>query len=443
MSNSDLSQMEGNDKRHLLAKLLAKKTKKREPEASPNSSKNTLVSAKSQSLKQGIRELKKSLTLLKVFREDNPYFRIFDGMMTSVISHQGKDVINFSGYDYLGFASDPRVHADTISAIQKLGTSVGASRIASGERPLHQELEKELASIFGVEDSIVFVSGYGTNQGVLGHIMGPEDLILHDAFIHRSIIDGCITSGATRIAFSHNDFSSLESILQDNRKQFRQCIILVEGIYSMDGDLPDLAKIIELKKKYDSLLFVDEAHSLGVLGEHGRGIGEHAKIDPHDVDLWMGTLSKSLASCGGVIAGKADIIEYLRYTAPAFVYSVGISPANAAAALSAARLLRKEPERAARARENGRYFFDLLVKNGLNVGLSSGFAITPLIVGNTKETVRLSNALLKEGINTQPIFYPAVEESQARLRFFITANHTREQLEYTVDTINRLYKKKK
>ncbi|MFT6951134.1 MAG: 8-amino-7-oxononanoate synthase [Paraglaciecola sp.] len=439
MSKLDLSKMEGNEKRLLLAKLLAK-TKKRDVVASSNSQPKTLVSAKSQSLEQGIRELKKSLTLLKVLGEDNPFFRIFDGMMTSVISHQGKEVINFSGYDYLGFASDPRVHADTIDAIKKLGTSVGASRIASGERPLHQQLEKELACLFGVEDSIVFVSGYGTNQGVLGHIMGPEDLILHDAFIHRSIIDGCITSGATRIAFAHNDFSSLETILQDNRKQFRQCIILVEGIYSMDGDLPDLAKIIVLKKKYDSLLFVDEAHSLGVLGEHGRGIGEHAQIDPHDVDLWMGTLSKSLASCGGVIAGRTDIIEYLRYTAPAFVYSVGISPANAAAALSAARLLRKEPERVVRARENGRYFYDLLVKNGLNVGLSAGFAITPLIVGNTNDTIRLSNALLQEGINTQPIFYPAVEESQARLRFFITANHTKEQLEYTVDTIKRLYK---
>ena len=442
MSEDKIANLKDLDKKKLLAKLLKRKKKQETSLNTENGDvKIKAISAHTPTLKEGMNELKKSLALLKVFRQENPFFRVFDGMMKPTLTHKGKEIINYSGYDYLGYASDPRVHDASCEAIRNLGTSVSASRTASGERPLHGELEKELAALFGVDDALVFVGGYGTNEGVLGHIAGPKDIVIHDALMHRSAIEGVLLSGASRVQFPHNDLDALEEILADNRNKFRQCFILVEGLYSMDGDLPDLVRLIALKKKYKSFLFVDEAHSLGVLGKNGRGVGEHCEINPKDVDLWMGTLSKSFASCGGVVAGDAGLIKYLRYTPPAFVYSVGISPANAAAALCAIRLLLKEPERALKAQENGRYFFELLNENGLNTGLSAGYNVVPLVIGHTKNTVKLSNELLENGINTQAIFHPIVAENEARLRFFITAEHTKDQLEQSVATILRLYRK--
>lgn len=434
--NSQNSDLSGDDKRKLLARLLNRKNKKT---AAPQVDDPKPITTPTPSLKQGIKDLKKSLGLLKFARQKNPFFRQFDGMMKPVLKYDQKDIINFSGYDYLGFASDPRVHDASCDAIRQLGTSVSASRIASGERPLHDELEGELANLFGVEAALVFNSGYGTNEGVLGHIAGPKDVIFHDALMHRSAIEGALRSGAARIQFPHNDVDALEEMLERNRDDFRQCFILVEGLYSMDGDTPDLKRLISLKKRFDSYLFVDEAHSLGVLGQNGKGIAQHLNIDPRDVDFWMGTLSKSFASCGGVIAGNKELIHYLRYSTPAFIYSVGITPANAAAALRSIQLLQKEPERALQAQENGRYFYDLLQANNLDTGLSDGFHVVPLMVRNTKKTVQLSNALLDAGVNTQPIFHPVVSENEARLRFFVTANHTKQQLEKSVETITRLY----
>ncbi|WP_169738010.1 aminotransferase class I/II-fold pyridoxal phosphate-dependent enzyme [Terasakiella pusilla] len=401
----------------------------------------SVASSRNMSLKEGIADLKKSFAKLKLIRQESPIYRSFEGMMKPILLREGQEVINFSGYDYLGFASDQRVQDAAIEAIKTMGTSVSASRIASGQRPLHSELEKEIADLFGVEDALVMVGGYSTNQTVISHIVGKDDLIIHDALMHRSAIDGAMCSGAKRLAFPHNDLGVLENILIENRKDFRQCLILIEGIYSVDGDLPDLARIIELKKRHDCFLFVDEAHSLGVLGVTGKGIGEHAGINPKDVDFWMATLSKSFASCGGAIAGKADVIEYLRYTTPGFVYSVGITPANAAAALKSIQLLKDEPQRATKVKENGRYFYDRLVQNGLNTGLSEGYNIVPVVVGNSLKTIKLSNALLDNDINTQAFFYPAVAENEARLRFFVTAEHTKEQLSQSADIIAKLYKK--
>lgn len=428
--------LSSDDKKKLLSRLLNRKNKN-----STSSKVNDVkqFTTPTPSLKEGISDLKKSLGLLKLMREKNPFFRLFDGMMKPVLQHGNKDVINFSGYDYLGFASDPRVHEASCNAIHQLGTSVSASRIASGERPLHIELENELAKLFGTEAALVFIGGYGTNEGVIGHIAGQKDIIFHDALMHRSAIEGALRSGATRVQFPHNDFDALEEMLEHNRDDFRQCFILVEGLYSMDGDMPDLQRLIALKKRFNSFLFVDEAHSLGVLGKNGRGIAEHLNIDPKDVDLWMGTLSKSFASCGGVVAGSKDLIHYLRYSTPAYIYSVGITPANAAAALCSIQLLQSEPERAQSARENGQYFYKLLQENNLDTGSSAGFHVVPLMVRNTKKTVQLSNALLEAGVNTQPIFHPAVSENEARLRFFITANHTKQQLEESVKIITRLY----
>jgi len=250
------------------------------------------------------------------------------------------------------------------------------------------------------------------------------------------VLQGIYLSGASRRPFPHNDLDALERALEQVRGNFRRVMIIAEGIYSMDGDTCDLPRLIELKKRFKTLLMIDEAHSIGVLGPRGRGIGHHAPgVDPRDVDIWMGTLSKSFASCGGYIAGSEALVRYLKYTAPGFVYSAGLPPANAAAALESLRLMEAEPEVVEQLRQRSRFFLDLLRARGIDTGDAIGAAVVPAIIGNSLECLRLSESLAKRGINVQPIVYPAVEDDAARLRFFISALHTEAQLLETADAV--------
>jgi acyl-CoA synthetase (AMP-forming)/AMP-acid ligase II/7-keto-8-aminopelargonate synthetase-like enzyme/acyl carrier protein len=280
-------------------------------------------------------ELKRQERMLRVVAGDNPYFRVDQGGVGSAACIERRQIVNFSVYDYIGLAHDPEVAAAAKAAIDRYGTSAGASRLVSGEKQVHRDLEQALATFLGTPAAIVFVSGHATNVTTIGHLLGPSDLILHDILAHNSIIQGAALSGATRRAFVHNDWQALDALLSDVRHSYRRVLIAIEGVYSMDGDFPELPRFVELREKHKTLLLVDEAHSLGTMGATGRGIGEHWSVERADVDLWMGTLSKSLASCGGYIAGSAELVEYLKYTAPGFVYSVGLSPPNAAAALAA------------------------------------------------------------------------------------------------------------
>jgi 8-amino-7-oxononanoate synthase len=282
---------------------------------------------------------------------------------------------------------------------------------------------------------VVTVSGHGVFVTVIATLVKDGDLVLHDALAHDCILAGARLSGAKRRPFPHNDFAALEKQLQQLRPHYRRVLIAVEGVYSMDGDSPDLPRFIELKKKYGCLLLVDEAHSIGVLGKRGRGIGEHFAVDRADVDLWMGTLSKSFASCGGYVAGSKQLVQFLKYSAGGFVYSVGISPANAAAALEAIRQLEAHPERVTRLRERAALFVRLAREKGIDTGLSSGSAVVPAILGNSLHALQVSDALKQRGINVQPILYPAVEETAARLRFFCTATHTEQQIRETVEVL--------
>jgi 7-keto-8-aminopelargonate synthetase-like enzyme len=227
----------------------------------------------------------------------------------------------------------------------------------------------------------------------------------------------------------------LDGILNEIRNEYRRALVAIEGVYSMDGDYPDLPKFVEVKKRHKGLMLVDEAHSIGTMGARGRGIGEHFAIDPRDVDLWMGTLSKSLGSCGGYIAGCKEVVEYLKYTAPGFVYSVGLPPPNAASALASLRLLQAEPHRVTRVQANARRFLELAKERGLNTGLSKDSPVVPVIIGNSRQALQLSRRLFERGINVQPILYPAVEEKAARLRFFITATHSEGQICTTVNAV--------
>ena len=332
-------------------------------------------------------------------------------------------------------AHDPAVTAATKDAIDRYGTGAGASRLVSGEKQIHRDLEHALAAFLGTPAAIVFVSGHATNVTTIGHLMGPGDLIVHDILAHNSILQGARLSGATCRGFAHNDWRALDVLLSGIRHSYRRVLIAIEGVYSMDGDYPDLARFVDIKEKHHAMLYVDEAHSLGTMGKTGRGLGEHAGIAPSGVDMWMGTLSKSLASCGGYIAGSAELIEYLKYTAPGFVYSVGISPPNAATALAALTVLRREPQRVARLHELSGLFLRLARERGLNTGVAAGTPVIPIIVGNSVRCLRLSRALFRRGINVQPIIHPAVPEHATRLRVFITINHTESLIRGAVDAI--------
>ena len=380
-------------------------------------------------------KLKQSLDMLKSTGLGNPYFNIHQGITNDRTTIDGREMINFSSYNYVGMSGDPAVVQAAKDAVGRYGTSVSASRLVSGEKDLHGRLERAIARMAGVQDAIVFVGGHSTNETTIGHLLGPGDLILHDALSHNSILQGSILSGARRRPFAHNDWRVADELLEQLRHEYRRVLIVIEGVYSMDGDVPDLPRFIEVKKRHKALLMIDEAHSMGVLGDHGRGIGEHFNVNRGDVDLWMGTLSKSFGSCGGYIAGSAELVQYLKYTAPGFVYSVGLSPPNAAAALASIERLAAEPERVRHLHQRSRLFLELAKDRGLNTGMSRDTPVVPVILGNSLHCLQLSEALFKRGVNVQPILYPAVEESAARLRFFLTSLHTEEQIHYTVNAM--------
>ncbi len=379
-----------------------------------------------------VRALEQNFAMVRDAGLENPYFSVHEGLTSDRTTIGGRELISWASYNYLGMSGDPAVTAAAKAAIDRFGTSVSASRLVSGEKTIHGELEQAIADLVGTEDAVTFVGGHATNETVIGHVVGPGDLVLHDAFAHNSLLQGAILSGARRRPFPHNDFKAAEAILAQVRGQYRRVLVVIEGIYSMDGDFSDLPQFIGLAKRHKALLMVDEAHSIGVMGRTGRGIGEHFGTLPADVDLWMGTLSKAFGSCGGYIAGSATLVRWLKYTVPGFVYSIGLPPAAAGAALGAIELLCREPERVTKLRENARLFLQLANDAGLDTGSSGGSGIVPVILGNSINALRLSRAMFARGINVQPILYPAVEEKAARLRFFITSSHTSDQIRRTI-----------
>ncbi|MFE0008058.1 type I polyketide synthase [Streptomyces erythrochromogenes] len=365
----------------------------------------------------------------------NPYFLVHEGGMTDTTVIGGRELLSFSGYNYLGLATHPRVNEAAKEAIETYGTSVSASRLLSGSRPLHLELEAELADLLGCEAAVTLANGHATNVTVIGHLVGPGDLVVHDALAHDSILQGCRLSGATRRPFPHNDAAALDALLAQVRHQYRRVLVVIEGVYSMDGDIADLPALVAVKQRHGALLMVDEAHSIGTTGATGRGVGEHFGIDRPAVDLWSGTLSKALAGCGGYVAASRPVVEYLRYTAPGFIYSAGMTPADTAACLASLRLLRDEPERVARLAENAALFVRLAREADVDTGDSHGTPVVPCIVGDSLKTLRLAEALFRRGVSVNPILHPAVPEEMARLRFFVTRDHTPGQIRHTVTAL--------
>ena len=367
-----------------------------------------------------------------------PFFRLHEGLATATTPMHGKTCINYASYNYLNLNGDTRVNQAAKAAIDRYGTSVSASRIVSGERPPQQALEQAIAQTYAVDDAVVFVSGHATNVSTIGYLFGPDDMVIHDELIHNSVLEGIRLSGAKRMFFKHNSHQQLGNILARNRHHFKRVLIVIEGIYSMDGDFPELPEFIRLKQEYGALLMVDEAHSLGVIGKTGKGISEHYGVDANDIDIWMGTLSKTLCGCGGYIAGTTALVEHLRYRAPGFLYSVGIPCPTAAASHKALQLMHQEPQRIEALQQISRFFLERARAYGFNTGNSQGYGVIVVMAGNSRKAVTLSNRLLEHDINVQPIIYPAVEANQARLRFFMNCSHTEQQVETTLQALKAL-----
>ena len=379
--------------------------------------------------------LEERLAGLEAAGLENPFLRANEEVRGRTARVGGRDVVSFTSFDYLGLAGHPDVTRAAKDAIDRFGCSASASRMVGGNNTILDELDRELARFLGTERAVVFPCGYGTNASVFNHLFGAGDLILYDELAHNSIMQGAGASKSGKRSFRHNDHVQLDGLLRDLRSQYKRVVVAIEGVYSMDGDYPDLPKFIEVKKRHNALLYVDEAHSLGTMGPEGRGICEFFGCDPADGDLWMGTISKALGAGGGYLAGGERLIRYLGYTTPAFVFSTACSPPNAAAALEGLRVIQREPWRVTRLRERSELFLKLAADCDLDTGESSDTPVIPIIVGSSSRAILVSQRLLERGINARPILYPAVRETAARVRFFITSEHSEEQIVQAVEAV--------
>lgn len=369
--------------------------------------------------------------------EGNPWFAEVDRLKAKIEAEGGK-WRSFSHYDYLGLSDHPDVISAATKALRGSGPGVGASRFVGGERSAQGEFEADLAEFLGTGAALTLISGYLTNYSVIPHLMGKRDLIVYDELCHNSILMGIAASGATALAVPHNDTRKLADVLAENRHSHQKCLIVTEGLFSMDGDIPDLPTIIDLKNKHDCWLMVDEAHSIGVLGKTGRGISEHYDTDPAEIDLLIGTLSKTFVCAGGFIAADPDVIWYLKYSLGGFVYSVGPSPASTASAHAALKLLRAEPERVTRQQANSARFLALCRTAGLSTGHAAGCGVVPVYVPDYETAFALGDVLLSAGIYVPPVLHVGVPKSKPRLRFFISAAHAEDDFQAAIDAITQL-----
>lgn len=362
----------------------------------------------------------------------SPFFRRIEAAEGTRIRIAGRWAENFAAYDYLSLNRSPDLARAVTQAVEAWGVSATASRLVGGEHDYHRGLEHDLARFLGTEQALVFVSGHATNHAVLRTLLGPEDLVLVDQLAHNSVFEGIRAAGCAHLTFPHNDVAWVDAKLAELRHRHGRVLIAIEGLYSMDGDMPDLAGFVAVKHRHEALLMLDEAHSIGTLGATGRGLREECGVAAGDVDIVMGTLSKTFCSCGGFIAGSSVLIDILRYHAPGFVYSVGLSAPNAAAAQFALDRLATDPAPVRRLRGLGLCFRKTAEAAGLDCGLGQGTAIAPVIVGDSALAGRLSQAMLEAGVNVLPILAPAVPDRSARLRFFLNAGHSEAAVEEAI-----------
>jgi glycine C-acetyltransferase len=348
----------------------------------------------------------------------------------------GKEVLNFCSNNYLGLANHPRLAEAARRAMEKYGVGPAAVRSIAGTMDLHVELERRLAAFKGVEAAITFQSGFNANLGTIPALVGKEDVIFSDELNHASIIDGCRLSGATIVRYAHNNVADLERAIQEWQGKYRRGLIVTDGVFSMDGDIAPLPEIYEIAQRYDLLLMVDDAHGEGVLGRGGRGIVDH--FDLHGkVDIEVGTLSKAFGVVGGVVAGNARIIEWLRQRGRPFLFSSAMTVPDVAACLAALDLLEESSELVEKLWENTRYFKSEMKRLGFDIGQSQT-PITPIMLGEAPLAQEFSRRLFEEGVFAMAIGYPTVPKGKARIRVMISAAHERQDLDRGLEAFARV-----
>ncbi|HEW92758.1 MAG TPA: glycine C-acetyltransferase [Thermotogaceae bacterium] len=354
----------------------------------------------------------------------------------------GKDVLNLCSNNYLGLANNERLKKAAKKAIDDWGVGPGAVRTIAGTMKLHEELEKKLAEFKKVEAVLSLQSGFNANQAVIPSITSSEDAILSDELNHASIIDGVRLSKAKRYVWKHRDVEDLEQKLQQaDADGARYKLIITDGVFSMDGDLAPLPEIVEVAERYNAMVMVDDAHGEGVLGSHGRGIVDHFNLHGR-VDIEIGTISKAFGVIGGYVAGKKELIEYLKQKARPFLFSSSLSPADVAASIEAVKILEESDELVKKLWDNAKYFKDALKKLGFDTGHSET-PITPVMLYDAKVASDFSKKLFEEGIFAQSIGYPTVPKGKARIRVMISAVHTKEDLDFAIEKFAKVGKELK
>lgn len=350
----------------------------------------------------------------------------------------GREMSMFASYSYLGLIGHPRITAAAHEALDRYGTGTHGVRILAGTLPIHVELEEKIAAFKGAEAAVTFSSGYVTNLTCVSTLVGRHDYVFSDKLNHASIVDGCLLSGANFVRFRHKDMADLKARLSEIPAESAK-LVVTDAVFSMDGDVADLPNLARICREAGAWLMVDEAHSLGVLGEAGHGIEEHFSL-PGVIDIKMGTLSKTIPSIGGYIAGGGELIRYLRHQARGYVFSAALPPAQAAAALEAFRVIEDEPWRVDAVRDNARLFIDGLKNRGLDT-LDTQTAVVPIVCGKDEKAFQMTSACQQDGLFVLPVVSPAVPAGLARLRATVTAAHTKEEIESALNVFERAGKR--
>ena len=366
-----------------------------------------------------------------------PYFREIDSAQDTEVMMDGKKVLMFGSNSYMGLTYDKRIVEAAIAATRKYGTGCAGSRFLNGTLDLHIQLEKELAAFLGKEDCLVFTTGFTVNEGVIPTLVDRRDYIICDDRDHASIVDGRRLSFATQLKYKHNDMEALE-------KELKKCnpesvkLIIVDGVFSMEGDLAPLPEIVKLKEKYNASIMVDEAHGMGVFGRQGRGVCDHFGVTDQ-VDVIMGTFSKSFASLGGFVAADSDTINWVRHTCRSYIFQASCTPASAAAALEALHIFQSEPERQENLWKITNYALDSFRQAGFEIGETES-PIIPLYVRDTEKTFLSTKMAFDEGVFINPVIPPACAPQDTLLRFALMATHTKEQVDIAVEKLTRIFK---
>jgi glycine C-acetyltransferase len=365
-----------------------------------------------------------------------PYQIPLEGRSGPWVVADGRELLLLSSYDYLGLLGDPRVDEGAINAIRKYGAGTGGARMLTGTTDLHLELEAELAAFKGTDTALTFSSGYAANLAAVSALLAPQDRVILDSFSHRSLVDACRLAGVSLQRFRHNDVESLRQELRSGAPANRT-LIVVDGVYSMDGDICRLPEIIDVKKEFGCFLMVDDSHALGVIGATGRGTDEYFDVPLKDIDLWTGSMAKAIPSTGGYIATSEELGIFLQHAASPYVFSAALCPPAAGAALAGLKILRTQPERLDCLKRSSDFLRDGLRSLGYDVGLSET-PIIPIILGDDPAAAFLAKRLRDLGVFVSPVLFPAVPLGSARLRLCVTAAHSRETLEIALDAFRKL-----